>query len=41
MPEAYEDEEGRLMKDKRMAQLTKRYEEEKQTVTEQEQWENE
>lgn len=39
MPDAYEDEEGYLMKDKKMATLTKRYEEEKQNVTEQEQWE--
>jgi len=39
MPDTYEDDEGRLDKDKRMAVLTKRYEEEKLTVTEQEQWE--
>ena len=41
MPDAYSDEEGHLLKDKKMAQLTKRYEEDKQPpVTEQEQWEN-
>jgi hypothetical protein len=40
LPDAYEDDEGRLLKDKKMAALTKRYdEEEKHTVTEQEQWE--
>jgi hypothetical protein len=37
LPDAYEDDEGRLLKDKKMAILTKRYEEEeKNTVTEQE-----
>jgi hypothetical protein len=40
LPDAYEDDDGRLLKDKKMAALTKRYdEEEKHTVTEQEQWE--
>ena len=40
MPDAYSDEEGYLLKDKKMAQLTKRYEEDTQPpVTEQEQWE--
>ena len=39
MPDAYEDDEGRTMKDKKMAALTKRYEEEKIEMTEQEQWE--
>jgi hypothetical protein len=40
MPDAYSDEEGNLLKDKKMAALTKRYEEDKQPpVTEQEQWE--
>lgn len=34
MPDAYEDEEGRLLKDKKMAILTKRYEEEKVEMTE-------
>lgn len=36
MPDAYEDDEGKLLKDKRMAALTKRYEEEKVEITEQE-----
>ena len=36
MPDAYEDDEGKLLKDKRMAALTKRYEEEKIELTEQE-----
>jgi hypothetical protein len=41
MPDEYSDEEGHLLKDKKMDQLTKRYEEDKQPpVTEQEQWEN-
>lgn len=39
MPDAYEDDEGQLLKEKRMAALTKRYEEEKMVLTEQEQWE--
>jgi hypothetical protein len=29
MPDAYSDEEGYLLKDKKMAALTKRYEEDK------------
>jgi hypothetical protein len=39
MPDAYEDDEGRLNKDKKMAVMMKRYEEEKTQLTEQEQWE--
>ncbi|TNV84818.1 hypothetical protein FGO68_gene10396 [Halteria grandinella] len=39
MPDAYEDEDGHQNKDKRMAAALKRYEEEKKTLTEQEQWE--
>lgn len=39
MPDAYEDDEGHQQKDKRMAVALKRYEEEKKTLTEQEQWE--
>lgn len=39
MPDAYEDDEGFLLKDKRMGAALKRYEEEKKQVTEQEQWE--
>ena len=41
MPDAYEDDEGKLLKDKRMAALSKRYddEEEKKKTTEQEEWE--
>ena len=34
MPETYEDDEGKLLKDKKMAVLTKRYEEEKIELTE-------
>lgn len=34
MPDAYEDDEGKLLKDKRMGILTKRYEEEKMEHTE-------
>lgn len=36
MPDAYEDDEGKLLKDKRMAALTRRYddEEEKKKTTE-------
>lgn len=40
MPDAYEDDDGMLRKDKKMALLTKRYEEEKVDLTEQELWEN-
>jgi hypothetical protein len=36
MPDLYEDDEGKLLKDKKMAALTKRYEEEKLNMTEQE-----
>ena len=34
MPDTYEDEDGRIQKDKKMAILTKRYEEEKIEMTE-------
>ena len=39
MPDAYEDDEGKILRDKKMGAALKRYEEEKQTLTEQEQWE--
>ena len=39
MPDAYEDDEGHAMKDKKLAATLKRYEEEKKQLTEQEQWE--
>ena len=39
MPDAYEDEDGRLVTDKRKAAILKRYEEEKVELTEQEIWE--
>lgn len=39
MPDAYEDEDGHQIKDKRMAAALKRYEEDKKQLTEQEQWE--
>ena len=39
MPDGYEDENGRVIKDKRDAVLTARYEEEADVKTEQEQWE--
>lgn len=43
MPDAYEDDEGKLLKDKRLAALSRRYddEEEKNKMTEQERWEAE
>ena len=41
LPDAYEDESGRVDKDKREQALTARYEEEEQVKTEQEQWEEE
>ncbi|CAM9482708.1 unnamed protein product [Ectocarpus fasciculatus] len=41
LPDTYEDEHGRVDKDKREAALTARYEEEEQVKTEQEQWEEE
>lgn len=34
MPDAYEDDEGYLLKDKKMAAALKRYEEEKKELTE-------
>lgn len=36
MPDAYEDEDGHQIKDKRMAAALKRYEEDKKQLTEQE-----
>jgi pre-mRNA-splicing factor ATP-dependent RNA helicase DHX16 len=39
MPDGYEDERGRVNKEKRDAVLTTRYEEEEELKTEQEQWE--
>ena len=41
IPDAYEDENGRVDRAKREAALTARYEEEEQVKTEQEQWEEE
>ena len=39
MPDGYEDENGRVVKEKRDAVLTARYQEEEQLKTEQELWE--